>query len=98
MKLSWQMILQVIATIAQIFNAWGAFLPTKYQALGAGVLGGLQVLIGAIAHFYNTDGSPQGTPLPAPAPTTAVTLPAPPTLPGPVASSVKPPASGPDIR
>jgi hypothetical protein len=109
MKLSWQMILQAIATIAQIFNAWGAFLPSKYQALGAGVLGGLQVLLGTLAHFYNTDGSPQGTPLPAPAPTTAVTLPPvpaapmvvtidPPAASPVVASRVKPPAGGPDIR
>jgi hypothetical protein len=86
------MILQTIASIAQVFNAYGAFLPAKYQALGAGVLGGLQLLVGTLAHFYNTDGSPQGTPLPTPAPTTAVTLPAP------IASSVKPPAGGPDIR
>jgi hypothetical protein len=84
-KLSWQVILQAIATASQVFNAYGAFVPAKYQALIAGVLGGLQVLIGTIAHFYNTDGTPQGTPLPASAPTTAVT-----------ASPVKPPAGGPD--
>jgi hypothetical protein len=61
-KLSWQVILQTLASIAQVFNAYGAFLPAKYQALGAGLLGGSQLLVGTIAHFYNTDGTPQGTP------------------------------------
>jgi hypothetical protein len=61
-KFSWHMLAQGIAVAAQAFNAYGAFLPPKWQALAAGLLGGAQLIAGAVAHFRNPDGTPAATP------------------------------------
>lgn len=61
-KLSWNMTAQGVATLLQMFNAYGAFLPVKYQALGAGILGGLQLIVAALAHYSNPDGTPAAMP------------------------------------
>lgn len=57
MKLSWNIAIQALATLAQLFNAYGAILPARWQLLGAGVLGGIQAIVAAVAHYYNPDGT-----------------------------------------
>ncbi len=62
MKFSWNMAVQAVATLLQLFNAYGSILPPKYQALGAGILGGLQLIVAALAHYSNPDGTPAASP------------------------------------
>lgn len=62
MKLSWNVILQLIATAIQVLNGMGEVLPPKYQALGAGLLAGLQLIVATLAHYSNPDGTPAEIP------------------------------------
>ena len=57
MKISTNMILQVIATGMQLVNQLGGIVPSKYQTLVLAVLSAAQGVIGAIAHFSNPDGT-----------------------------------------
>ena len=59
-------IAQVVGTGLQLFNAYGAILPAKYQLLGATILGALQAVIAIVAHNYNPDGTPATVPYVAP--------------------------------
>jgi hypothetical protein len=58
MKLSWNVVIQIIGTIVQALNAVGGLLPVKNQVLIASVVGVLQALTALFSHFSNPDGSP----------------------------------------
>jgi hypothetical protein len=58
MKLSTNMILQALATIAQILNLMLDILPTKYKPIAAVVIGCIQVIVSNYAHKVNPDGTP----------------------------------------
>lgn len=62
MKFSTNMLLQILGTCGQIFNQVGGMIPTKYQGLVAGILGGTQLIVGGLAHYSNPDATPVSTP------------------------------------
>lgn len=62
MKFSTNMLMQILATVGQIFNQVGGFIPTKYQPVIAGILGGAQLIVGGLAHYSNPDATPVSTP------------------------------------
>lgn len=57
MKFSWNMILQVIATAIQGVNAISGMLPHDQAAGVAVIVGVVQAVAAAIAHFSNPDGT-----------------------------------------
>jgi hypothetical protein len=58
MKLSTNMVIQVVATLAQLVNQLGGVVPVKYQTVILAVLSGVQGVTAAISHFSNPDGTP----------------------------------------
>jgi hypothetical protein len=58
MKLSWNMFFQIVATAIQGANAVSGMLPPKQQAGLAVIVGAIQGIVAAIAHFRNPDGTP----------------------------------------
>ena len=58
MKFSWNLVIQILGLIVQGANAMGALLPPEYQAGLAVIVGLIQAIVAAIAHFSNPDGTP----------------------------------------
>jgi hypothetical protein len=61
MKLSTNMVVQVIATAVQAANAASPMFTPKVQGSIAAVVGVLQAISACIAHFSNPDGTPATT-------------------------------------
>jgi hypothetical protein len=59
MRLSSNVIIQILATLGQIVNAASGLVPHQDVVLVATVIAGLQTIVAAIAQFSNTDGTPQ---------------------------------------
>ena len=59
MKLNINVILQVLALIAQGLNQVSGIVPMKYQFYVAVAISIVQGIIAVMAHFANTDGTPQ---------------------------------------
>lgn len=60
MKLKTNFLLQGLLTAAHIINLTGGALPPgKPQAIAGGALAVIQSILAVIAHFHNTDGTPQ---------------------------------------
>jgi hypothetical protein len=57
MKFSWQLVVQVIASICQVLNFASGVVPVKYQPIVLFVLTVLQAVTGLISHYYNPDGT-----------------------------------------
>lgn len=57
MKLSTNVIAQLLATAVQVLNQVTPAVPDKYKYLAAAALGFLQLVIGVIAHNSNPDGT-----------------------------------------
>jgi hypothetical protein len=57
MKFSTNMVIQVVATLAQLVNQLGGVVPAKYQTVILAVLSGVQGVAAAIAHYNNPDGT-----------------------------------------
>ena len=57
MKLSVNVILQILATLMQIVNQMGGLVSPRYQTLVLGILSVAQAAIGVVAHFVNPDGT-----------------------------------------
>lgn len=62
MKLSWNMIIQVLATIAQALNVILDILPGKQKAIAATVIGVIQVIVARAGSLSNPDGTPAAAP------------------------------------
>jgi hypothetical protein len=58
MKFSWQVVVQVLASICQVLNFASGMVPTKYQPIVLCALTVLQAVTGLISHYYNPDGTP----------------------------------------
>jgi hypothetical protein len=58
MKLSVNLIIQILATIVQVLNFASGMVPAKYQWILAGALSLIQAITGILAHFSNPDGTP----------------------------------------
>lgn len=56
MKISTNMILQVLATAAQLMNAVSPMLPDKTKILLAGIIAGLQTMVSAVGHYSTPNG------------------------------------------
>ena len=50
--------LQVLAVIGQLENGYGELLPGEHRTFIAIALGVGQIIVSAIAHAYNPDGTP----------------------------------------
>lgn len=61
MKLSTNVISQIVLTIGQLVNNLSGLIPYKAQALVTGILAGIQLVIGAVAQYSNPDGTPSTT-------------------------------------
>lgn len=62
MKFSWNVVTQILLTTVQGANAVSSLFPPKTQAGIAVVVGVVQAVIAAIAHFSNPDGTPAAMP------------------------------------
>lgn len=62
MKLKVNVLLSGLASLGQILNTYGGIIPPKYQTLVAGVLGGTTMIVAAVAHYRNPDGTPAVVP------------------------------------
>jgi len=62
MKLSVNVIIQMLALVAQGVNATMNLLPPKVQFWSVVVLSAVQGLTGVLAHFANPDGTPASEP------------------------------------
>lgn len=62
MKLSLNVIIQILATIIHAANMASGILPAKYQALVVLIVGLIQSVSALLAHFANPDGTPAITP------------------------------------
>lgn len=60
-KFSWNVLAQVVGTVAQIANVAGQLVPAKYQGTLAAGIGALQGIAAFLAHF----STPQGTSIPS---------------------------------
>jgi len=58
LKLSTNIITQILATGFQVLNLVGGFIPSKYQVWIAAILAGIQSATAIIAHESNPDGTP----------------------------------------
>lgn len=61
LNFSWHMITQVVALAIQGANAIGGIMPEHQQAIAL-VIGAIQAIMGALAHFTNPDGTPASQP------------------------------------
>jgi hypothetical protein len=61
MKLSLNMIVQVVALVLQIYNQYWRMIPTGWQPLAALIVGVVQAASALLAHFSNPDGTPAST-------------------------------------
>ena len=59
MKLSVNVVIQVLSSIAQIVNLASGIVPAKYQVYILATLSAIQGLTGVLVHFSNTDGTSQ---------------------------------------
>ena len=50
-------LIQVVGIVGQGFNAFGGFVPPKYQVQVAGGIGAAQAAVGVLAHSFNPDGT-----------------------------------------
>jgi hypothetical protein len=62
MKFSWNMVIQIVATLIQCANVISGLLPPAQQASLALIVGAVQGVVAAIAHFKNPDGTPAAEP------------------------------------
>jgi hypothetical protein len=62
MKLKTNIFVQLVSTAGQLLNAYGGLIPPKYQVIVASGLGIAQGIAALIAHFSNTNGTPQEQP------------------------------------
>jgi hypothetical protein len=67
MKFSLNVIVQGLATAAQVFNAVSPLIAIDQRAKIAGIIAAAQAVTAAIAHFRNPDGTPAATPYIGPA-------------------------------
>jgi hypothetical protein len=67
MKFSWNLVVQILGTIAQALNALGDLAPVKYKFAIASIVGIVQAISGLIAHYSNPDGTPATVAYVAPA-------------------------------
>jgi hypothetical protein len=58
MKFSFNVIVQGLATAAQVFNAVSPLIDPDQRAKIAGIIAAAQAVTAAIAHFRNPDGTP----------------------------------------
>lgn len=58
MKLSFNMIFQVLALVIQMGNQYSGIVPPKYQPVAALVVGIAQAAVAWRAHYFNPDGTP----------------------------------------
>ena len=66
MKISSNVIFQIVGTALQVLNYASGMIPAKYQWLVAGVVGILQGISGIVSHYSNPDGTPAALPYTAP--------------------------------
>src|ERR1039458_6865005 len=59
MKLNVNVILQILALVAQGLNQVSGIVPTNYKFAVAVALSVIQGVIAVMAHFSNTDGTPE---------------------------------------
>ena len=59
MKLSVNAVIQALALAAQGLNQISGFIPPKFQFWIMIALSAIQGVTGVLAHFVNTDGTPQ---------------------------------------
>lgn len=62
MKFSVNVVVQILALIAQAANATMDLLPPRGRAIAAGVVALVQGVTAALAHWVNPDGSPAQVP------------------------------------
>jgi hypothetical protein len=62
MKLSLNVVVQILGTVVQALNAIGGMFPAKQQVLIASIVGVIQAVVGLLAHFSNPDGTPAAAP------------------------------------
>jgi hypothetical protein len=58
MKLSWNVIAQIIGVALQYVNIASGLIPKDWEWLVAAVIGILQGIAGIASHFSNPDGTP----------------------------------------
>lgn len=61
MKLSWNIVLQVLALILQVYNQIGELIPEEGKPIAMFVIAVIQAVIGLVAHYKNPDGTPVTT-------------------------------------
>jgi hypothetical protein len=66
MKLSVNVVIQVLGTIVQVVNLVSGVVPKDFEWVVAGVVGVIQAVTGILAHFANPDGTPAAAPYVAP--------------------------------
>lgn len=81
MKLSANVIIQILGITLQILTYSTTVVPPKAQPILGGAIAIVQAITGVVAHFYNTDGTPQSVAYVEP------TVPPPPTPPTPPMSA-----------
>ena len=57
MKLSWNVVVQIIVTLMQAYNQVSDLLPEKWKPGAAVIMGAIQGIVAMISHFSNPDGS-----------------------------------------
>lgn len=62
MKLTTNVVGQILALILQALNQFGGLFPEQHKAKVALAIGLLQLVIGYLAHYSNTNGTPQEVP------------------------------------
>ena len=55
MTVKTNILIQIVMTLGQIVNQFAPMVPDKYAV----VLAVVQAVVGVLAHYYNTDGTPQ---------------------------------------
>lgn len=62
MKISTNVIIQVLAIVVDQAGQLSGLVPEKYKHWGVLAVGVLQALVGFLAHYRNPDGTPSATP------------------------------------